>query len=176
MAVTSQTTYPGDDVVPDAAMVYNRRRIIRASKEDIFPWLVQLGKGRGGWYMSKSCERFVSKSSRATRQIHPEWQNLQPGMVVEDYGFGKEEFVTVSSLSAPDSLVYVADRYGTRFTWALLLKSISEEETEVHLRFRGQMEKTGLAKKMIVRGGDVIDWAFTEPLLTGLAERVEKGC
>lgn len=42
------SVYPGDEVIADAAMIYDRKHIIKAPPEAIWPWLVQLGKGRGG--------------------------------------------------------------------------------------------------------------------------------
>src|SRR5918995_188981 len=40
---------PGDDLIPDAAAT-TRAISIAAPAEDVWPWLVQLGYGRGGWY------------------------------------------------------------------------------------------------------------------------------
>lgn len=168
------TTYPGDDVIPDAAMVYDRKYVIKASPEAIWPWLVQLGKGRGGWYLTRTWEWVFPKSWRASRIINPEWQNLKPGDRVEDYGFGKEEFFNVVSISPPSSLVYVSERLGTIFTWALLLHSQSQDTTEVHLRFRGRLQSTGWQRRLLIAGGDWMDWIFTVPMVRGLAERVER--
>lgn len=167
-------SYPGDEVIPDAAMVYDRRYTMKASSETIWPWMVQLGKGRAGWYLTERWEWFFPQSWRASRTIHREWQNLQPGDRVADYGFGKEEFFTVVSTSPPTSLVYVSERLGTTFTWALLLHPKGQDETEVHLRFRGRLRSTGWQRRLLVAGGDWLDWIFTEPMMRGLAERVEK--
>lgn len=168
------TSYAGDDVIPDAAMVYDRRCVIEAPPEAIWPWLVQLGKGRGGWYLTKTWEWFSPQSWRASRTINPEWQDLAPGDRVEDYGFGKEEFFDVVSVSSPSALVYKSERLGTVFTWALLLHPQSQDETEVHLRFRGRLRSTGWKKSLLVTGRDWMDWIFTEPMMRGLAERVER--
>jgi hypothetical protein len=45
---------PGDDIVPDAAVVMDRDRILPAPARDVWPWIVQLGKDRAGWYMPRS--------------------------------------------------------------------------------------------------------------------------
>jgi hypothetical protein len=44
-----QRAMPGDDVLPDAAST-TRAITIAAPPEQVWPWLVQLGYGRGGWY------------------------------------------------------------------------------------------------------------------------------
>lgn len=166
--------YPGDDVIPDAAMVYDRRCVIEAPAEAIWPWLVQLGKGRGGWYLTKRWEWFFPKNWHASRTGNPPWQNLKLGDRVEDYGFGKEEFFDVVSISSPASLVYKSERLGTVSTWALLPHSQSPDTTEVHLRFRGRLQSSGWKRHLLVTGGDWLDWMFTEPMMRGLAERVER--
>ena len=39
---------PGDDLLPDAAST-TRAITIAAPAEQVWPWLVQIGYGRGGW-------------------------------------------------------------------------------------------------------------------------------
>jgi hypothetical protein len=40
---------PGDDLIPGAAST-TRAVTVAAPPEQVWPWLVQLGYGRGGWY------------------------------------------------------------------------------------------------------------------------------
>jgi hypothetical protein len=40
--------YPGDKVIPDAVMVYDQTELIHAPPEAVWPWVLQVGKGRGG--------------------------------------------------------------------------------------------------------------------------------
>src|SRR6266700_193576 len=41
---------PGDDLVPDARYVTTRAVTVRAPAAAIWPWLVQMGQGRAGFY------------------------------------------------------------------------------------------------------------------------------
>ena len=41
---------PGDDLIPDANVVDTRAVDIDASPDAVWPWLVQMGYGRAGWY------------------------------------------------------------------------------------------------------------------------------
>jgi hypothetical protein len=41
---------PGDDLVPGAASTTTRAITVAAPPAEVWPWLVQLGYGRGGWY------------------------------------------------------------------------------------------------------------------------------
>lgn len=164
--------FPGDDVVPDPAMLFNRTRLLQARPEVIFPWLVQVGKGRGGWYLPSFWEQLLPRSWRASRTIEPQWQALVVGDRVADYG--KDGWFEVVSIHPPHSLVFTSERYGTVFTWALLLRLKSEDSTEVHLRFRGSLHSVGWRRRLVVFGGDLFDWATATPMLAGLAERAER--
>lgn len=168
----SGAAHPGDDLVPDAHMVLDRRRVVEAPPGEVWPWLVQLGKGRAGWYLPRSWERFVPRERRAARRIDPRWQHLAVGDRVDDYG--RDGWFDVAVLSAPTTLVYTTERHGTRFSWALLLGP-HPDGTTVHLRFRGGIRSTGLRARAIVAGADLVDRATTWPMLAGLAERVEAG-
>jgi hypothetical protein len=170
--MAQSTTLPGDHVVPDAAMIYDRTRLVKARPEIIFPWLVQVGKGRGGWYLPSFWEQLLPRSWRASRKIEAKWQTLGVGDRVADYG--KYEWFEVVSIDPPHSLVFTSERFGTVFTWALLLHPKTEDVTEVHLRFLGRIHSLGWRRRLIIFGGDVLDWATASPMLAGLAERVER--
>lgn len=40
--------YPGDEVIPDAVMIYDQTKLIQAPPSEVWPWVQQVGKGRGG--------------------------------------------------------------------------------------------------------------------------------
>ena len=45
-----ETTYPGDELVPDPAIVSTQAVSVDAPADVIWQWLVQIGQGRGGMY------------------------------------------------------------------------------------------------------------------------------
>jgi hypothetical protein len=75
-----QATYPGDALVNAPAGIVNRAITIHASPAQIYPWIVQLGAERGGFYSHSWLETYLlhCKLVNADR-IHPEWQGLQVG-------------------------------------------------------------------------------------------------
>jgi hypothetical protein len=75
---------PGDDLVPEAGITETRTLIIEAPPSAVWPWLVQMGFGRGGWY---SYDRMDMKGSSAQR-ILPEYQHLAVGDTVPTYPGG----------------------------------------------------------------------------------------
>lgn len=170
--MAQSAVFPGDDVVPNAATVYYHTRLLQARPGVIFPWIIQVGQGRGGWCLPSFWEQLLPPSWRASRTIEPQWQALQVGDRVADYG--KDELFEVISIDPPHSLVFSGERFGTVFKWALLLRPKTEDSTEVHLRFRGRIHSVGWRRRLIVFGGELLDWAAVSPMLAGLAERAER--
>jgi hypothetical protein len=66
---------PGDDVIPDAAST-TRAIGIAAPPEEVWPWLVQIGHGRAGWY---SYDWIDNDGHRSATTIVPELQALTVG-------------------------------------------------------------------------------------------------
>ena len=168
---------PGDDIHPDASMIYDQTRVVNASAEEIYPWLLQLGRSRGGWYLTSFWERFIPASWRATRAINPHWQELKVGDRIPDYG-AHDDYFDVALLEPPRAIVYKSERFGLPFTWALLVRETEtgsgRETSVVHLRFRGALQVTGLKRRIILLFGEFMDYISTAPMLAGLAERVER--
>ena len=180
--MSSSHVYPGDEILSNPAMMYDRTRIIDAPASTVYPWLVQLGKGRGGWYLPSSIERFLPRTWRAAVAIVPAWQDLHEGDIVQDYGFSKDDTFTVRRVEPDRCIVFYSERYGAVFTWTLMLNEFSRvgrdgrerTVTEVHLRFRGRIASTGLKRRLLVYFGDKLDHWTTAPMLAGLAERAEE--
>jgi hypothetical protein len=178
------TPQPGDALIPSPEMLYTHAIAIHASPRTIFPWILQLGKARGGWYLPASWERFLPKSMHASRSINPAWTGLKVGDIVKDYGFDeKEDVFEVAEIvdggqDGRRALVYKSERYGTVFTWAIVVDDLGdagrEGWSEVTLRFRGRIQRTGWQRKVLVWGGGWMDWATTWPMLRGLKERCER--
>ena len=77
-----RATLPGDDLVPNAHYTIQHAVTIRATPDEIWPWLVQLGQDRGGFYSYDWLERLVGDRIRNADRIHPEWQTLRTGDLV----------------------------------------------------------------------------------------------
>src|SRR3954468_4772254 len=66
---------PGDDLVPVTTAVETRGITIDAPPAAVWPWLVQMGYGRGGWYSYDQLD--MGGSSAVT--LNPEWATLEVG-------------------------------------------------------------------------------------------------
>lgn len=75
-----QTSFPGDELVPEPASFVNRAVTIQATPEEIYPWIVQLDAKKGGWYSYTWLETNLLNCPMVNAdRIHEEWQNLKVG-------------------------------------------------------------------------------------------------
>lgn len=158
---------PGDDEVPDATVVMDRAATLAADPHQVWPWLVQLGKRRAGWYLPASVERVVPRARRALRHLEPRWQELAVGDVVPDYG-GADATFTVAAVEAPHHLVYTSVRGHVRLSWALVLTP-TRSGTRLQLRLRmAGVRRPWLAGTL----GSWFDLVTVAGMVAGLRERL----
>ena len=74
-----QRTLPGDDLVPDPKGEYIHAITIQAPAADIWPWLVQIGQSRGGFYSYELLENIIGCKMKNADEIIPEYQHLEVG-------------------------------------------------------------------------------------------------
>ena len=70
---------PGDDLVPGATIVETHQARIDAPAAEVWPWLVQMGYGRGGFYSFDLLERLAGVGITNARRIESRWQDLAVG-------------------------------------------------------------------------------------------------
>jgi len=162
---------PGDELIPDANLVFDRSRTISASADAVWPWLLQLGKHRAGWYMPRALERLVPRRRRASRRLEDRWHGLSVGDQIPDYG-GHDAHLEVVRIEPSQLLVYRDERRGAPFTWAISLTPREGNQTDVQLRFRGRLQSTGLKRWVLCSLGHLLDALSGELMLRGLEERV----
>ena len=161
----------GDGIVASPDVVMNRACTLDAPLDQVWPWLVQLGKHRAGWYLPHTVERFIPASRRALRTIDPRWQTLAVGDVIPDYG-GRDETLTVAEIDPPCALVYRSVRGQAEVTWSLALSPAPRDPgTRLHLRLTlGPLRRKWLATSV----GDLVDAATVAGMAAGLNERIRE--
>ena len=73
---------PGDDQVQEPNLVNTRAITILAEAGEVWPWLVQMGQGRGGLYSYERLENLVGCGMQNADQILEEHQKLEIGDIV----------------------------------------------------------------------------------------------
>ena len=162
--VEGSTSLPGDDLVPDADAVDTRGIEISVPPEDVWPWLVQMGFGRAGWYSYD----VVDMRGQSADRILPEFQTLAEGDVIPTHPAGG--FV-VRALDPGRSLVlYIDDEIAAAQADAAATSTAEadpSEEPPANLRASGAFMATAMTRY-------AASWAFVlEPIPSGtrLVER-----
>ena len=70
---------PGDDLLADAGLISTRAVTIDAAPSAIWPWLVQMGSGRGGAYTYDWIENLFGLNMHSADEILPQFQDLAVG-------------------------------------------------------------------------------------------------
>ncbi|MEW1952322.1 SRPBCC family protein [Terrabacter sp. NPDC080008] len=83
-ATTEETRdpLPGDDVIRTPGLVATRAITVQAPPEQVWPWVVQLGAGRGGFYSYDRLENLVGCQVHSADTVVEAWQHLEVGDLV----------------------------------------------------------------------------------------------
>jgi len=119
---------PGDQLMTRPGFSATRAITIAARPEHIWPWLVQLGSGRAGWY---AIDRIDNAGVPSAQTIRPELQDLQMGDLVPMVA-GKDIGPRVKELE-PNHRMLWWDGHG-EFTWEWVLEPIDDQTTRLLCR------------------------------------------
>ena len=170
-ATEVRAALPGDDLVPDAQVVMDRAFDLPATPTAVWPWFVQLGKNRAGWYLPRRVERLLPPGRRARRHLDPALADLAVGDVIDDWG-GRGATFTIVAHEPPTTLVHWSRRGSLRISWTVHVRPVGATRSRVHLRFR----IAGVRRVWLVRtGGELLDLLTVAGLAAGLHERVATG-
>ncbi|ALV38031.1 hypothetical protein [Streptomyces sp. CdTB01] len=143
--------YPGDELVPEADGTSTMATTLPAPPEKVWPWLVQMGGDRAGWYSWDLLDHFGEPSAS---HIAPQWQTLQEGQRLLATRDGQAWF-TVARLEPNRTLVLRSDlglpsghsfdpdweaRPPARMggVWSFHLRPTADGMTRLVVRTRGQ--------------------------------------
>ena len=113
---------------------YERRRsrVIDAPPEAVWPWLVQMGFDRGGWYAIDVLEKAFGVGRFATgwsaRRVEPSLQGLATGDRVP---LSRSRWLDVETLDRPRALVLVLPPGRLAWTWRFLLEPVGVGRTRL---------------------------------------------
>ena len=95
---------PGDDFVPEPKWGYTLGVEVNASPEGVWPWIAQIGQGRGGFYTYQTLENMVGCKITNTTEILPDHQHPAVGDDIYLYPTGG---LRIEIVDPPNALVLV---------------------------------------------------------------------
>lgn len=176
---------PGDELVPEPFLVCTHATTIAAPPEAIWPWLVQVGWHRGGWYTARWVDRLLFPANLASADmIIPELQHLDVGDFIPDGPPETECGFVVQQLRPREHLVLRSDshlplswraRLGARIDWTwtfVLLRLPDGGGTRFIFRWRARADP--LWVRVLSWAGIVpADLLMSRDMMRGLRSRVE---
>jgi hypothetical protein len=165
---------PGDDIVPQPKLESTRAITIHAPAAAVWPWLAQMGQGRGGLYSYERLENLARCRMRNADRIHAEWQDPAVGDKVR---FGPEPFPfqTIRAIDPGRTLVLGSPPGETKTpaSWVFHLEPLDPTMTRLIVRARNGYEP-GLLNALIWRGlTDPIYAVMERRMLIGIRDRAE---
>lgn len=160
---------PGDDWIGDAIRVRTRAISIKAPPEAVWPWLLQLGAGRGGFFTFAPIEILRTRKHTPAHQLDPELKPLELGDPVE---LGPGMIMKVVQLNPACSLVLGSPlTLAFAWSWAFVLEP---EPGGTRLLIR-ERQGAGAAPplKLIGKLYETLDNAMSWKMLQGIRARAE---
>jgi hypothetical protein len=124
----------GDNLIPDPMGMRTNGVTIKATPEHIWPWIVQIGAGRAGWYAYDWIDNGGRPSSKS---IMPEHQQLATGDIVPAIP-GMTDAFCVAMVEPPLHLILtVPDGKGViQVSYEFLLVPLDYDHTRLVMRGR----------------------------------------
>ncbi len=172
---------PGDELLAETDLTATRAITIRAGVEDVWPWLAQMGQGRGGLYSYDWLENLAGCQMESSDEVIAGWQDVRIG---DEFRLHPDVPLTVVVSQPRRALVIQGGISATGrvttddpgapydFTWAFVLVPQASERTRLIVRER-YWYRTAAARPM-VEMVSVVSFIMTERMLRGVRDRAER--
>ncbi|MFO0662902.1 MAG: hypothetical protein U0174_03070 [Polyangiaceae bacterium] len=172
-AVQRSERLAGDEHAGDPERAGDRAVVIQAPADDVWPWLLQLGEDRGGFYSYASLENLFGLHIVNAERVDPKWQTLAAGdfvrAVPENWMrgvFGNRIGWEVDHVDAVHHVL--ALRY-----WVFHVETTSADTCVLHIRTHAGAPPVPIAP-LLLTTFEPIHFVMERAMLRGIKERAEK--
>ena len=165
----------GDELVPDADLTATRAVTVEAGAEGVWPWIAQLGQGRGGFYSYDFLENLVGCDIHSAERIVSEWQSIDVG---DEVNLHPEVGLIAAVVEPGRALVLRGGVPVGRtpppydFSWAFVLRDQADGTARLMVR-----ERYGYLRRwapLLVEPTELISFVMSQRMLRGIKERAER--
>jgi hypothetical protein len=166
---------PGDELVPHADLTATRAVTVGAAGDAVWPWIAQLGQGRGGFYSYDFLENLTGCDIHSADRIVPEWQSVDVGDAVHLH---PEVSLSVAVVEPGRALVLRGGVPMGRtpapydFTWAFVVRDQADGSTRLLVRERYGYSRRWAA--LLVEPAEVVSFVMSQRMLRGIKGRAER--
>lgn len=142
----------GDRLIENPNYVTTRAITVDTSPQQVWPWLVQIGERRGGFYTFDVLDRLVDRKIHSPHRVLPRYQDLDVGDTLD-----RNHTVVVRGLEPGEALLIEPARHRSDITamWTLALYPDGPSHTRLVSRVRARFDLKSPAA--------VVAFALTDP-------------
>lgn len=172
----------GDDLIAASIMSSTRAIEIAAPAERIWPWLAQMGQGRGGFCSYDWLENALGMDIHNVDQILPELQDPRPGGLIP---FWRGAGVNVAAVAPPHLLVLAGTLVAPKGeggaaaseaggTWVFAVEEHPAGTTRLVIRSRVARSAPAWLAAIMMRLMELMHFIMERRMLLGIRERAER--
>jgi hypothetical protein len=166
---------PGDELLGGSDLAGTRAISIGARPGEVWPWIAQLGQGRGGFYSYDFLENLIGCDIHSAEDIVPEWQQVEVGSQLRLH---PDIPLTVSIVEPGRALVLrggvpigkTAPPYD--FTWAFVVRGDVDGSTRLVVRERYRYLRRWAP--FVVEPTQLVSFVMSRGMLRGIRRRAER--
>jgi hypothetical protein len=173
---------PGDELVAEPATQATRGITIDAPPEAVWPWIVQLGADRGGFYSYERLENLFGLDIHNSDAIVPEWQERAVGDLVYADATGSGGWYVAELVPGEAFVLQVGDvkagrplrrdeRLRWEFLWSFVVRPLDGGRSRLLVR-----ERTGFGSRLTrlaMAPIGLVSFVMTQKMLRGIKRRAE---
>lgn len=173
-AAEAEMPLMGDVLMPRADLTATRAITIDVPPDRVWPWIVQMGQGRGGLYSYDRLENLIGCDIHSADRIHDEWQELD---VNDPVRLHPDVALLVAEIDPGHGLVLrggvpMGDQAAPfDFTWTFVLRDGGDGTTRLLTRER-YAYLTRWAR-LVVAPVEAVSAVMSQRMLRGIKERAE---
>ena len=169
--------FPGDEMIRHAAGSLTHAITVHCSREELWPWLIQMGADRAGWY---SYDMLDNGGRHSAERILHGLQNPSVGAVFPALPGRRDGFVLLESEPGHWLVLGWPTADGDLVvTWAFVLHELDGNATRTRLLVRARATDGyrfhGLPKAMGLLLARMVHFVMERKQLIGIARRAEAG-
>jgi hypothetical protein len=169
-------TLAGDDLIANPDLTATRAITVHAAADQVWPWIAQLGQGRGGFYSYDALENLVGCDIHSADPIVPQRQEINVGDQVKlhpEVGLGVALVEPGRALVLRGGVPIGTAPPPYDFTWTFVLREQPEGTTRLLVRER--YAYTQRWAPLLVEPVAVVAFVMTQRMLRGIRDRAERG-
>jgi len=157
---------PGDDIVGKPSFNATRAVTVNAPANNIYPWIVQMGINRAGWY---SYDLLDNLGKRSSEKILPEHQNIQIGDLVPMSPDGKQG-TWVKDFGKNQWMLWWDQKGDSSWAWGIYPEGENQSRLVTRVRMKYRWFSSAVLFNLLI---EFFDMPMMRKSLLGIKRRAE---